>query len=196
MQKAENMKRMYKNTLNNSIGRDKKVHDSRIHRRVALGVSFLTLLLTFSASSLIGCSKNFKNDLNNGGETIAEESEKYYGYSITEISLYEQSRLKKLLEEYNLTDYTQNGIERRNYNYTADDYKKIKELDETYLGGAYALFNKKSLDELCKALGYADFNDFLEKKYGGAIKDWAEYDLDQMSEIMKNELETLNKGSR
>ncbi len=199
MDNGEKHETIYQKTLNNSIGPNKKTLYYKIHRRVALSVSLLTLLLTFSTSSLIGCAKS--EDSSKDSKYV----DKYYGYSVYSIYLYENSRAIALMEKYNLTNYTQNtqnGIERRNYNYTADDYKKIKELNETYIHGVYNICILDNVNEVCKALGYADFNDFLVKnsyvnsKGEPSIDAWAEADLKQISEIMKNESGESDKGSR
>ena len=115
-----------------------------------------TLFTAFDAEDV----ENINNAIDSWGESLTEEESEF---SIYEISVFQQERVKALLEKNKLTDYTvENG--RRHYSHTAEDYAKILELDETYLYGFYTLTSRATLDEVCKALGYTDIKDYLIQK--------------------------------
>ena len=84
----------------------------------------------------------------------------YNGYSLSDIQAYETIRFYNLMRKNGLTDYTQIGFS-MDYNYTAEDYKKMKGLDETYL---YTIYRKThDLDEFLEALGYSSLDEYLLK---------------------------------
>lgn len=118
-----------------------------------------------------------------------------YGFTTYQISTYQTLRLYDLLEANNLTEYEPEQLTRRNYKYTADDYKKVAELDESYLYAFYTETTLETLTEVCQALGYDDIEDFLIRK-GYVDKDgnpdvsvWYKYNKKEIAAIMKDKLD-------
>lgn len=118
-----------------------------------------------------------------------------YGFTTYQISTYQTLRLYDLLEANNLTEYEPDHLIRRSYKYTADDYKKIAKLDESYLYAFYTQTTLETLTEVCQALGYDDIENFLISK-GYVDKDgnpdvsvWYKHNKKEIAAIMKETLD-------
>lgn len=198
---------IYKRTTQNSIGTEKKCAFNKTTKNVAIKVASLTLLVTFISSSLVGCMpqiQNNDNDLTPSPE-YGYSSNGYFtinGFTIHQISDYESERLYMLLDSYEFMNYTTVGITRRNYNYAAEDFAKIKELDETYLHAFYSNTTKETLTTVCNALGYKDIEDYLTRKGYLDIEGkpnvgvWYKNNQVIISEIMKKQSNDLSLGER
>lgn len=114
-------------------------------------------------------------------------------YDIIEISRFQSRRSLELLDSYGFTDYTMVD-QKRNYHYTAEDYKKIDTLDETYLYGMYIETTDRTLREILRSMGYENLNDYLIQK-GYVSSDgepstyiWNQYNAEVIDDIMVEEL--------
>ena len=153
------------------------------------------LVLAFSGYLVI---KDFIETRNEIERTTIKPKEnlelEYNGYSLNTIRTYERRRFYSLMRENNLTDYSMNG-NKRDYNYTVEDYKKMNGLDETYLYAIYT--NTNDIYDFLEALGYKDIPDFLTKnnyvnEYGKpSVLQWrietAKDTSQQMLEILEGE---------
>ena len=103
-------------------------------------------------------------------------------HPIAEIEAYERETLYNLLDKYNLTNYKENINGTRNYYYTASNYEKINELDETYLYSFYLNTDEITFNAVLNSLGYSDLDDFLKKneyldeENNPSIKVWRKHD--------------------
>ena len=101
-----------------------------------------------------------------------------------------------MLKAHGFTEYEQPYLlGRRSYKYTAEDYKKIAELDESYLYAFYTSTTIETLTEACLALGYEDVKDFLLKN-GYVNEDgnpdvgvWYKHNKKEIASIMKEALD-------
>ena len=71
-------------------------------------------------------------------------------------------RLYELLDKCGIDAYDVVGL-RRDYHATEEDYKKVSELDESYLCAMYYSSSKDAANEMAKALGYDSIDDCLIK---------------------------------
>ena len=119
------------------------------------------LVLAFSGYLVIKDFIETRNEIERTTIKPKEDLEfEYNGYSLSDIQAYETIRFYNLMRKNGLTDYTQIGFS-MDYNYTAEDYKKMKGLDETYL---YTIYRKThDLDEFLEALGYSSLDEYLLK---------------------------------
>ena len=114
------------------------------------------------------------------------------GYSADEVGVFEKLRAMDLLNENQMFDYERKTLQ-RDYHYTAEDYAKIKGLDETYLYGFYILSNEEDANEMVKALGFENLDDYMiQKGYvdedGNPSRDeWCKADIVIMRKIMVSE---------
>lgn len=152
---------LFKRMRENSIGSEKRTSNRFNRKRVFLKKTISAILSAVIAFSMIGC---VKNDNSNQLESMIEYSQLYedYGYTDQELCDYEIERLDSLLESNGMGEYTRDEDCLRNYDYTAEDYKSIEGLDDSYLYAMYLTANQQSVDEFSRALGYNDLNDYLE----------------------------------
>ena len=87
-----------------------------------------------------------------------------YEFSTGDIALYELIRLNDSLKASGLVEYEEAAGGLRDYPYTAEDYARIDGLDDTYLYGFHKLATKEDVDEMAKAIGYDDLDDFMRSK--------------------------------
>jgi len=190
----DKMEIIYKKTVNNSVGRDKRCSYTKNIKNSINKIAIETLLLVFIASSLMGCTGQFA--LNNNVSSM-DNKESYTTtverkYSYYEIASFEKNRVYGLMEDNGLTDFIHKGND-KHYNYTAEDFKKIKELDESYLYGFYMVADRETLDEVCKALGYTDIKDYLiknnyvDKENNPDVNVWYDSNLVNIQKIMSEQ---------
>lgn len=189
-------KDIYINLKENSIGSKKKCPNTRTTKKLSLKIP----LSIVTAALLSTCAIGIKTSINNNEEkttnTKIEYTYDYYGYSTNEIYCYEKLRSSNLLKDNGFTDYTivDNKVD---YKYTAEDYKQIEDLNETYLYGFYIYTNEKSINEISKALGYNDLKDYLisnnhiDENGKESITEWRIHDLGVIGKIMS---EAATKG--
>ncbi len=187
---------IYEQLKTNSIGKEKVCKYSKKSVGTILKSTMLSFTALLCMAGVVGCKEN-SNQINssNSIEQVTEETPKYdfHGYDYNEIVNYSKARVKEMLDDNNYTNYemSDNGY-RCSYNYSKDDYKKLADLDESMLYGFYNLTDKKTLNEVCKALNYESFNDYLQKNNYANDSVWAfeqatELSL-KMSEFSNNEV--------
>ena len=155
----EEKNNIFNNLKNKSIGNNKKVKANFIKTKVLIGVSVLTTIATM----LTACSINFSNEKENN--SIGHQKIEYLeenGITSTELISFEKLRTISLLNENNLNNYTETSAG-RHYENTYTDYMKVSDLDDSYIHGFYLLSDDESVDEMCKGLGYSDFEDYMKK---------------------------------
>lgn len=189
----ENHEKIYEKTKNNSIGPDKKAPAKRTKKSIATTISISLLIMTLAASGLahyLGVSTK-KTTIDNQPTIEIEYKNEYNGYKTREITTFARLRAIDFLKEHGITEYV--TIEdRRDYKYSAEDYKKISELDESYLSALYTLTTPETFNEFLKALGYTNLDDFLisnnylDSKGKASTRTWRIFDLEKISTIMKN----------
>ena len=193
----EELDRIYENAKENSIGPEKKSSAKREKKTVAMKITIGALAAILAISGLTGCVQKTIQPTPNESTSISENIEyknEYNGYSDVEIGIYERLRLGDLLEANGFTDYTMDG-QKKSYNYSAEDFKKIEELDETYLYASYIATTKETFMNILTSLGYENLEDFLIKNEyvdengKGSIYVWCIKNMEEMSLIMKQATE-------
>lgn len=179
---------LFEKLKKSSIGKDKKVKNDRVKKVVKKAVHTIAVL-TIAMACLAGCSQG-KSNTNTQTSSIPSTSQSTR-YSESDIRSYEMLRTIDMFDNNNLTDYTLINGE-RSYNYTASDYKNIKELDESYVHGVFEVCNEQTTNNICEALGYEDLDNYLEVKgfkNGEKISytDWNNYNNQMISEIMSED---------
>lgn len=191
----DRMDKIYKKTIENSVGREKKCFYVKNIKNSINKVAIETLVLVFIASSLMGCTGQFvKNNNDNINLDVTESYTfvKEFEHSSYEITMYQVNRVYDLLNSYNLNDFSYNG-NKKHYNYTSEDFKKIKELDESYLYGFYLVSDRETLNEVCISLGYNDIKDYLiknnyvDKDNNPDVNVWYDYNKVNIDKIMSYE---------
>ena len=193
----EELEKIYENAKENSIGSEKKSSAKREKKTVNMKITIVALASLLAVSSLTGCV--FKTPEKPIKESVSitetfEYQNEYNGYSDTEIGIYERLRLGDLLEANGFTDYKMEG-QKKSYNYTAEDFKKIEDLDETYLDASYIATTKETFNNILTSLGYENLEDFLIKNEyvdengKASIYVWCIKNMEEMSLIMKNATE-------
>lgn len=184
----DKLKRIYERAVANSVGKDKKCEYKKTIKNAIVKTATVTLILTLIASGLVGCEGKYKIDSDGELKITSTENQ----FSTYEIACYQDSRVYNLLADYNFTNYEVVGT-KRNYHYTAENYKKIKELDESYLYGFYVITTHETTNEVCKALGYQDLKDFLisnnyvDKNNNPDISVWYKQNKEKIIKIMEEE---------
>ena len=151
------------NMKDKSIGSEKKAKADFFKKKIIMTVSALALASTL----LTACGHLPLKDISQIQQML-EETDDFEQYVIdndidlNEITLQQKIKIIALLEEYGLTEFTVERI-KRHYEYTSEDYKQIKELDDYYLSCFYKLADRESFDVMLKAMGYSDLDDFLLK---------------------------------
>lgn len=113
----------------------------------------------------------------------------YNGYKDHEIGAYERLRAKDLLEDCGFTDYSMEGS-KRHYNYSAEDFRSVEELDETYLYALYVICDEETFETVLVALGYENLADFLTRmnyvddEGNPSLLVWSITDMELISGIM------------
>lgn len=191
---TEELNNIYENTKKNSIGNEKKSQANRTRRSIPLKITVGVLVATLALSGLTGCTlkKDYTNNTQTEQTQTIEYQNEYNGYKDTEIGIYERLRFNDLMEKYNFTDYEMKD-NKKNYNYTSEDFKTITELDETYLYAAYTITTKETFNNILNALGYTNFEEFLVSN--GYVNEsnepdlmvWCIKNMEEISLIMKNQ---------
>ncbi len=160
------MKKDYKNIFEKmkakSIGINKRVKNKRIKIKATLKRSIATFLTILAASSMVGC--NVKNNEKNSTKSSTSYSmdKEWNGYTYDEITNYELKRLDETLSSNGLTEYEMKGGNRV-YNYTAQDYGKVPEFNDSYVRSFYIMTDSNTVDQFCMSQGYQNFTDYMDK---------------------------------
>lgn len=194
---------IYESAKENSIGPEKKASASRKKQKLYINIAIGVLVASLATAGIVSifAPKNVEEQKipeQTISETVEYERE-YNGYSDIEIGAYERLRAKDLLDDYGFTDYTEEG-NKRNYNYTSEDYQKITELDESYLYALYVITTENTFNEFLKALGYENLqaflitNNYTDENNKPSLYAWALADLEEISLIMKGKTEEKVQG--
>lgn len=160
------MKKDYKNIFEKmkakSIGINKRVKNKRIKIKATLKRSIATFLTILAASSMVGC--NVKNNEKHSTKSSASYSmdKEWNGYTYDEITNYELKRLDETLSSNGLTEYEMKDGNRV-YNYTAQDYGKVPEFNDSYVRSFYIMTDSNTVDQFCMSQGYQNFTDYMDK---------------------------------
>lgn len=181
--------KIYEMLEKNSVGEDKRCVLNKKSRIVKLAVPISIIVSTLIVAGFVGVFNNYINDDDTEQQTIYYTYNNY-GYNTMDIVLFSEARVYTLLNNNNIIDHTFTEKGKIHYNYSAEDYKKIKELDESYLFTLYEMVDQYTVDEFSKALGYKNLNDYLEKngyidKDGEInIKKWSTENLECCAKMM------------
>lgn len=199
--------KMYEQLKKSSIGTHKRCHAKRFKQRVTLKVALSTILATLCATCIVGCKNNnnhYNKNNNSNHTTYVTEynntnsySVSNNTYSLSEISRYQKLRVNELMTNYDMTDYTKDpdNNRRRIYHYSSDDYKKITELDDTYIYGFYLLADTNTVDNVCDALGYSNLytyltvNNYVDDKGSPSVDKWYDANTIVIQNIMSEQSE-------
>ena len=205
MEKNDKNYILYENLKKNSIGNEKKCKAVKYIKKGTLRVGITVLISAFTIGVLSGCNIHedyFNNNDNENNHSSYEQTlNDYNGFSIVEIRNYEMLRADDLFSNNGFHSYSMEGTKRK-YNYKSSDYKRIKELDETYLYGIYLNTNSSTFNEVLQALGYSDLEDYLIKnnyvnKNGEpSTMAWSNADLEKMSQLMKIYVDKIESGEK
>lgn len=108
-------------------------------------------------------------------------------------SCYIADKFFELIDKYNIPHKRESYKEKffkLDFEYTTEDWKKITEIDETWLPHFYSISNEKSFLEVLSVFGYTDLNTYLvEKKYtdkdgNPSISKWIETIYSKIREEM------------
>lgn len=203
----EKLKEMYNNTLKNSVGIDKKCKFKKVLKNVKTKLTLVSLILIFLSSGLVGCNQNDysynnsnSNKLTTSYTTVVSNDSINNEFGEYETLKYQRIRLYELLDSYKMDDYSIVNL-RRNYNYGVEDYKNIKELDESYLYMFYVDTTLDNVQTVCQALGYENLDDFMIKneyvnKEGKPdVNVWHRKNKENINKLMKEEY-GYNKGGK
>lgn len=160
------MKKDYKNIFEKmkakSIGINKRVKNKRIKIKATLKRSIATFLTILAASSMVGCNVKNNEKHSTKSSTSYSMDKEWNGYTYDEITNYELKRLDETLSSNGLTEYEMKGGNRV-YNYTAQDYGKVPEFNDSYVRSFYIMTDSNTVDQFCMSQGYQDFTDYMDK---------------------------------
>lgn len=176
--------KIYNKVKENSIGKEKKSSSKRLKRQVRFAVTTSALVATLAASFF------FSSQQQEEKVTPKEIQMEYDGYDIGELSIYQGIRVFDLLDDYGFTDYDGSGYD-RNYHYTAEDFKRLKGIDENYLYGFYCVTSVQNFkDVLSGAFDYDSFDHYLldrnyvDEKGQPDIAKWSAASKQEMADIL------------
>lgn len=205
--KEQTYQKMYEQLKKSSIGNHKRCRAKRFKQRVTLKVALSTILATLCATCIVGCKNNnnhYNKNNNSNHTTYVTEYNNTNNYSVSnntyspsETSRYQKLRVNELMTNYDMTDYTKDpdNNRRRIYNYSSDDYKKITELDDTYIYGFYLLADTNTVDNVCDALGYSNLytyltvNNYVDDKGSPSVDKWYDANTIVIQSIMSEQSE-------
>lgn len=116
------------------------------------------------------------------------------GYEMADLSMYGNLRVYDLLDANGFTDYEGSGYN-RSYRYDAEDFRKLKGLDESYLYGFYCATSEENFNDVLSVLGYDSLEQYLtEKEYldedgNPSIDAWNDASMSCLAEILKQDRE-------
>lgn len=171
---------------------DNRRQDNMIkYKNVVFSVGLFVITATFVIIILTGGNyiKHKETPQNTTSQSQSyDEDYDYNGYEINQIIFYSHDRFFDFIKKYNINYTIEN--KKMNFDYTTEDWKKISELDETYLRDFYVFSTEESFLEVLKKFGYADLDMYLiENEYinsdGSPNKVvWAEATCSKISEEM------------
>ncbi len=143
----------------------KEVSSAKRKKR-ARGITITTLIASLLCLIVACLAVSFMLDFNKAESTQIETKEQiileFEGYDTIVIDFYAKNKVGGLMHENGYVEYEKNEG-KQCYKYTANDYRKIEELNESHIYGFYILADEQTTDEVCKALGYRDLADYLKQ---------------------------------
>lgn len=180
---------IYNKLREESIGNTKRCNYKSKGKIQILKRAFLSITALLCCAGAVGCNK-----INEQPKSIVESESQSFessdlecnGYQYSRILTFSKIRSKELLDNNGLTEYYFDTDSLTSiYSYTATDYEKIDGLDESYIFGFYNLSDHNTVDEVCKALGYEGFYDYLNTNDLGSEFDWRSSEVYNTSLLMK-----------
>lgn len=114
------------------------------------------------------------------------------GYDMSNLSIYQNLRVYDLLDNYGFTDYNGSGYN-RTYNYTEEDFQRLKGINENYLYGFYCATSEQNFKDVLSVFGYDSLDSYLidrnyvDKQGNPSIDAWNDATMQEMANILKSE---------
>lgn len=183
---------VFENIVNNSIGNEKKCKKKFRVKEITTKISLPIILAFTVATSLTGCFfKSVPSKVDLAVSEVGKISDKY-PFNLGDIRMYEKVRLYDLLDEKGVTNFSEKYAF-RDYGCSAEDYRKIPELDDSYLYAMYSTSSEEDANTLAQALGYSSLDDYLikngfvDESGKPSIKYWRAVDAINMAEKIYSE---------
>lgn len=188
--KKEEAEAIYNNAKNNSIGKEKKSSAQRFKRNVILSIATAALVTVLASAGFLAMHKN-KEELTDSPDRIEYVTE-IDGYNMSDLSIYQNLRVYDLLDNYGFTDYNGSGYN-RTYNYTEEDFQRLKGINENYLYGFYCATSEQNFKDVLSVFGYDSLDSYLidrnyvDKQGNPSIDAWNDATMQEMANILKSE---------
>lgn len=188
--KKEEAEVIYNNAKNNSIGKEKKASAQRFKRNVVLSIATAALVTVLASAGFLAMQEN-KEELTDSPDRIEYVTE-VDGYNMSDLSIYQNLRVYDLLDNYGFTDYEGSGYN-RTYNYTAEDFQRLKGIDENYLYGFYCATSEQNFKDVLSVFGYDSLDSYLidrnyiDKQGNPSIDTWNDATMQEMANLLKAE---------
>lgn len=188
--KKEEAEAIYNNAKNNSIGKEKKSSAQRFKRNVILSIATAALVTVLASAGFLAMH-NHEEELTDSPDRIEYVTE-VDGYDMSDLSIYQNLRVYDLLDNYGFTDYDGSGYN-RTYNYTEEDFQRLKGINENYLYGFYCATSEQNFKDVLSVFGYDSLDSYLidrnyvDKQGNPSIDAWNDATMQEMANILKSE---------
>lgn len=188
--KKEEAEAIYNNAKNNSIGKEKKASAQRFKRNVILSITTATLVTALASAGFLAMYQN-KEELTDSPDRIEYVTE-IDGYDMSNLSIYQNLRVYDLLDNYGFTDYEGSGYN-RTYNYTEEDFQRLKGINENYLYGFYCATSNQNFKDVLSVFGYDSLDSYLidrnyvDKQGNPSVDAWNDATMQEMANLLKSE---------
>lgn len=188
--KKEEAEAIYNNAKNNSIGKEKKSSAQRFKRNVILSIATAALVTVLASAGFLAMHKN-EEELTDRPDRIEYVTE-VDGYDMSDLSIYQNLRVYDLLDNYGFTDYDGSGYN-RTYNYTEEDFQRLKGINENYLYGFYCATSEQNFKDVLSVFGYDSLDSYLidrnyvDKQGNPSIDAWNDATMQEMANLLKSE---------
>ena len=111
---------------------------------------------------------------------------------MSDLSIYQNLRVYDLLDNYGFTEYNGSGYN-RTYNYTEEDFQRLKGINENYLYGFYCATSEQNFKDVLSVFGYDSLDSYLidrnyvDKQGNPSIDAWNDATMQEMANILKSE---------
>lgn len=188
--KKEEAEAIYNNAKNNSIGKEKRASAQRFKRNVMLSIATATLVTALASAGFLAMHQN-KEELTDSPDKIEYVTE-IDGYDMSDLSIYQNLRVYDLLDNYGFTDYEGSGYN-RTYNYTEEDFQRLRGINENYLYGFYCATSKQNFKDVLSVFGYDSLDSYLidrnyvDKQGNPSVDAWNDATMQEMANLLKSE---------
>lgn len=188
--KKEEAEAIYNNAKNNSIGKEKKSSAQRFKRNVILSIATAALVTVLASAGFLAMHKN-EEELTDSPDRIEYVTE-IDGYKLSQLAVYQNARVYDLLNDYGFKDYDEVG-KIRYYNYTEEDFQRLKGIDENYLYGLYCTTSEQNFKDILSVFGYDSLDSYLidrnyiDKQGNPSIDAWNYANKQEMANLLKSE---------